>query len=152
MIVLCTNCNASYTIPDEKAPNKRMVATCKKCQHKIVIEPDPVFEPIPGITGPHTTEPSKQAIETFNNLLMIDFPKLRSMPEDRYAFWKIFLPGSEGGYKTRPNKRKVRLLRAIDPILNGLLFENEKVLFIETATARSAFDILLVSRWFAGMV
>lgn len=150
MIVVCTHCNASYTIPDEKAPKHRAVATCKKCQHKIVIEPDPVIQPVPGLGGVHPSEPSQQAIETFTHLLLADFPKLRALSVDRYAFWKIFLPGPGGGYKNRPNKLKVKLLGAVDPVLDRALIEAEKVLFVAGALARSAFDVLLINRWFTG--
>ena len=150
MIVVCIHCNASYTIPDDKAPKHRAVATCKKCQHKIVIEPDPVIQPVPGLGGVHPSEPSQQAVETFHHLLLADLPKLRALSVNRYAFWKIFLPGPEGGYKNRPNKLKVKLISAVDPVIGRVLNEDEKVLSVAGAVARSPFDVLLVSRWFTG--
>jgi len=39
VMVSCPSCNTSYRIPRTRVPQKRGVATCRKCGGKIVIEP-----------------------------------------------------------------------------------------------------------------
>lgn len=37
--IICPSCNISYKIPTTRIPQKRAVATCRKCGGKIIIEP-----------------------------------------------------------------------------------------------------------------
>lgn len=40
MEIVCGNCNAKLSVPDEKIPrDQRVSLTCPKCQHKVFIEP-----------------------------------------------------------------------------------------------------------------
>jgi len=37
--IICSSCNSRYKLPYTKIPQRRIVATCRKCGAKIVIEP-----------------------------------------------------------------------------------------------------------------
>ena len=96
MKVVCPTCNTSYNVPNDKIPQgRRIVAACKKCGAKIIIEPSAESKPdystqAEPVSGPTIPSIPKRAPST-----TMDTGEFQFMPETNefkgYAgFWKRF--------------------------------------------------------------
>jgi hypothetical protein len=153
MKIICPKCNTIYNVPSDKMPKTRTVATCKKCGEQIVIEPDLTTQP-----QPHTTPPTSSASypspptaertrEHASMALFVDYPELKGLPPDKFGLEEILSPNKKGGYKSRQNKLKVKVLKAVADILEKLLRDGEKVMRIGKGTAYYPVELLLGNGW-----
>lgn len=153
MKVICQKCNTVYNVPSDKTPKTRAVATCKKCGEQIVIEPGLATQP-----QPHTTPPTPSASypspttaertrEHASMILFGDYPELKVLSPDKFALEEILSPNKKGEYKSRQNKFKVKVLKAVADILEKILRDGEKVMRIGKGTAYYPAELLLGNGW-----
>ncbi len=141
MKIICPQCNASYNIPNNKIPKKRAVATCKNCGGKIVIEPSAESHVEPLIPSEKVSvhhPDSSTAMETNQstaNAIFQDYPDLQDLSLEKFDFNEILSPKRAGGYKSRKNKFKVKILKAVSEILDKILKDGEKVVQTGKGTA-----------------
>ena len=63
MRIICPRCNAAYTLPEDKIPERRAVGRCKRCGAEIVFNPGATPSTGPGFEGLGTSSPAQQAPE-----------------------------------------------------------------------------------------
>ena len=140
MQIVCPTCNAAYTIKDSKIPQKRSVATCKKCSGKIIFTPQkPAINKTvmaPPEPKPAQTPPKKTGLNTKNVLAVSEaYPELRALNTERFHVETIFLPDKKGRYKNRQNDFRMKVLQAVQSTLKKGLGENEHVMKVAKGTA-----------------
>ena len=147
MQIICSNCNTSYNIPDNKIPAKKSFATCKKCGNKIAIDPvqtDHTEQSIPPEPPPQQPE-QKPVIEKTEILadqqMSADYPELKKLSAEKYDLEEILTRNKKGGYKNRKNRLKVRILNTVSDKLDKILSKDEKVLHIGKGTAHYPAEI-----------
>jgi len=149
MRVICPQCNAIYRIPSAKVPKKKAAAVCKKCGALIMIEP---LEPAAGdtivpsevVSGslPHSsTAPPNTG--TSERGVFGDYPELAGLSSAKFDFGEMFTPNKKGGYKSRKNRFKVKILKAVYDILDKMLEDGEKAMRIGKGTAYYPAEIFL---------
>ncbi len=150
MKVPCPTCNTSYTISEKKIPQgKRGVAACKKCGSRIVVHPDlhddpmleqasPASASLSNVLQNRSMRPSNQGISP----MLMDYPELQSLSLEKFELATIMPPNKHGGYKSRRNKIRVKVLMAVHAVLSKILQDGEKVMCIGKGTASYPFEIL----------
>ena len=154
MNIVCAQCNTTYTLPDQKVPAKQAVASCKKCGGRIVIEP-----------GSSRTDPNSLEMETdvsgANHEagitaagdrgrpagLLEDYPELADYAPSAYGFDDMLSRNKKGGFKSRRNTFKIKILKSVKPMLDRMLKEGECVLRIAFGTAYYPLEIFLGNGW-----
>jgi len=154
MITVCSQCNATYKISDRKISSKEAVATCKKCGDRIAIKPDSPPEVPENLEidynygPPSTGKPIQpQVASTHPGTLITDYPEVGDYSPKYYSFGDIFKLNKSGGFKSRHNKFKLKLLSAVKEILEKMLVENERVLQIAAGTAYYPAEIFFGNGW-----
>jgi len=149
MRVICSQCNASYTLPPHKIPKNRAVATCKRCGWRIVIDAPSTPEVEHRTTFPagasHYPPPSG-AVEgqhVQREAILAVYPELRNLPSEKYALGEILAPNRKGNYKSRKNKFKIKVLRSVDYLLGRMLKDGERVVRVGKGTAYYGAEIFL---------
>jgi hypothetical protein len=74
--------------------------------------------------------------------LLMDYPELRSLNMDKFELTEIFSPNKKGGYKSRKNKFKAKVLMAVHEVLGKLTQDGEKITRIGKGTANYPFEVL----------
>ena len=74
--------------------------------------------------------------------MLMDYPELQSLNMEKFELTEIFSPNKKGGYKSRKNKIKVKVLMAVHDVLSKLLQDGEKVTRIGKGTASYPFEVL----------
>jgi predicted Zn finger-like uncharacterized protein len=153
MKVICPKCNTVYNVPSDKIPKTRAVATCKKCGEHIVIEPGLATQPEP-LADPPTSSASYSSSpiasrprEHASMALFVDYPELKGLSPDKFGLEEILFPNKKGGYKSRQNKFKIKVLKAVSDILEKILRDGEKVMRIGKGTAYYPVELLLGNGW-----
>ncbi len=154
MKIVCSQCNATYKIPDKKVPEKRAVATCKKCGGRIAIEPGlsrsdslalelnsdgPQPKPTTGITAPSG--------KSHPGTLLEDYPELADFSPSAYQFHDILPINKKGGFKNRRNTYKIKILKSVKTLLDRMLEDGECVQHIAFGTAYYPLEIFLGNGW-----
>jgi predicted Zn finger-like uncharacterized protein len=153
MKVICPKCNTVYNVPSDKIPKTRAVATCKKCGEQIVIEPGLSAQPEPPTTPTASSvpypppSPAERPREFKSMALFGDYPELKGLSPDKFDLEEILSPNKKGGYKSRQNKFKVKVLKAVSTILEKILVEGEKVTRIGKGTAYYPIELILGNGW-----
>ncbi len=144
MDIICTYCNATYTIPDHKLPPKKSAAKCKRCGNRIIIEPPSAgIQPDPVVAYPLRRSHRQAPPIPQHDRDMIDaFPEITDYAPGRYAMSEILKPNRKGSYRTRLNKLKLKILTVVKPTLDQLLKNDEKVMRIAAGTAYYPIEIL----------
>ncbi len=156
MQVICPMCNAEYKVATNKSPGKPVQATCRRCGGKFLIEPSvgqsmtPSAEMVadvapstpPGSESNWTTS-TRRDLSGSELALLDEYPELQELRSDKLNFEEIFTPNKKGSYKTRRNKFKLKILKAIDETLDEMLQSDEEVLRIGKATAYYPAEIFL---------
>ena len=152
MNIVCSQCNATYTIPDKKIPAKRATAKCKNCGGRITIEPGsdrPAGlstaadhpQPIPGAGG------ADRSGKGHPGTLLKDYPELADFVPSVYAFGEILSKNKKGGYKSRRNTFKTKILKSVKTVLDKVLADGERVRRIAFGTAYYPLEIFLGNGW-----
>ena len=161
MEIICPTCNSSYKIADNKIPpGKRIATTCRRCGGKIVIDtrPGPVrdegvqAEPVAG-SAPPPPEKTAPAISTEaagpdTMAILADFPELQDLDPVQFVLEQILKPNRKGGYKSRRNKHKVKILKALHDPLTKILGENERVMGVAFGVAYYPAELFFGNGYF----
>ncbi|MDF1593410.1 MAG: zinc-ribbon domain-containing protein [Desulfobacterales bacterium] len=150
MNIVCPTCNASYTIPDHKIPaGKTASATCKKCGKKIAVSsvsktpPDrPAPAPTPAVAAAAAKVPEASRTGT-DAAIFTDYPELQTLSPEKFVLNEIFIQNKKGGYKSRNNKFKLKIIKAVSGILPRMLQDNESVVRIAKGTANYPVEVFL---------
>jgi predicted Zn finger-like uncharacterized protein len=154
MNIVCSQCNATYKILDKKIPSKKAAATCKQCGGRIAVEPGSPPE-VPekleidyNYGPPSAGKPIQlQVAATHPGTLLNDYPEVGDYSPKYYSFGDIFNLNKSGGFKSRHNKFKLKLLSAVKEVLEKMLVENERVLQIAAGTAYFPAEIFFGNGW-----
>ena len=145
MEIICRQCNATYTIADHKVPRQKAAAACKRCGHRIVIDPRPATDQAttqPADPSPALARAAAPAPAAHERSLVDAFPEIANFHPARYAMSEIMPPNRKGRYQTRLNKLKLKILKVVKPTLDGLLKKDEQVIRIGGGTAYYPAEIL----------
>jgi len=140
MQIICPTCNASYSLKSSKIPRKRAVATCKKCGGKIVVGPEQKATEItvpPAVSSviPPTPSPVTKPWGPTSVAVFEAYPELRDLDTERFRFEEMLSPDKKGAFRTRQNKLKLKIFRAVHDVLQKALRDDERVLRIGKGTA-----------------
>jgi predicted Zn finger-like uncharacterized protein len=154
MVIVCSQCNATYKISNKKISSKEAVATCKKCGDRIAIKPDippevPEKLEIDYDYGPPSAgKPVQlQAAAAHPGTIINDYLQVVDYAPKYYSFGDIFKLNKSGGFKSRHNKLKLKLLSAVKEVLEKMLVENERVLQIAAGTAHYPTEVFFGNGW-----
>jgi predicted Zn finger-like uncharacterized protein len=134
MEIICPSCNASYNIPEKKFPSSKAVAQCKKCGGNITIDSGKVASSNgAGVTPtglqPDTPKsPPVPPAEPRLREIFEAYPELQALAGEKFDLTAILTPTKKGSYKTRRNKFKVRILKAVFDKANRIFNDGEKVM------------------------
>lgn len=137
MEIVCSQCNATYRFPESRIPDRKASFACKRCGHRVTIEPPAKTRKNQVQTAPqpgqrpdlsHTAQAQHKAIA-------LEFPETTDFAPQHYALGQLLTPNKKGRYKTRLNKLKLKLLGAVQAPLEALLEQDEQVLHVAAATA-----------------
>jgi len=135
MKVVCTNCNATFSIPENKIPKKRMSAKCKKCGGQFVIEPGMAkpFEDAGENVSASLPEPkpglATASKESARKAILLDYPEHQDLFSEKLALEEILAANKKGGYRTRDNSFKLKVIKATCDELEKILKEFTALLF-----------------------
>lgn len=154
MIIVCSQCNVTYKISDKKISSKEAVATCNNCGVRIAVKPDsppdvPANLEIDYNYGPPSAGKPihSQSATTHPGTLVNDYPEVGDYTPKYYSFGDIFKLNKSGGFKSRHNKFKLKLLSAVKEVLEKMLVKNERVLQIAAGTAYYPAEIFFGNGW-----
>lgn len=155
MQIVCPVCNAQYKVASDKMPEKAVQTACKKCGGSIVVEPrvgqDVILDAQigPDLTPAAAAEPGNRSLPTQGRdlspsvmTLMSEYPELQDLTSDKLDLREIFTSNKNGTYKTRQNKFKLKILKAVHGTLDRMLNNDEKVMRIGKATAYYPVEIV----------
>ena len=154
MNIVCSQCNATYTIPDTKIPEKRAVAKCKNCGGRIAIEPSAGRSAVGRIAGGADVSRSKAkpgsataSRSRHPNPLLEDYPELGDFPPSAYQFREILTRNKKDGFRSRRNKYKIKILKSVRTVLDRVLAKDECVHRVAFGTAYYPLEIFLGNGW-----
>jgi len=159
MKVICASCNAVYNIPERKMPAVKAVARCKKCGGTITVDPGKASSngrhaPLPGTPHPDSLTPSQDQqrpptpAETADLKKISDvYPETHTLSNDKFDLLAMLTPSKNGSYKTRRNKYKVRILKAVQDKVDQVLNHGEKVMRIGQGIAYYPLELFLGNGW-----
>ena len=150
MKIVCPSCNAEYNIPQSKIPAKKSAAACNRCGARIVFDPETnrtgpsdASEPAPEPTAPHRIAASVPAPAAALSAAYADYPQLRQMSAAQLDISQILTENKKGGFRNRKNKRKVKILRAVAPLLDKVLVRGERIMRVAKGIAYYPLELLL---------
>jgi len=149
MRVICPQCNAIYSIPRARVPKGKAAAACKKCGARIVIEqlrPAAADTLMPsGFASGNLADSSTAPLYngTSENQVFEDYQELAGLSSAKFDFGEIFSPNKKGGYRSRKNKFKIKIFKAVHDVLGELLEDGEKAMRIGKGTAHYPAEIFL---------
>jgi predicted Zn finger-like uncharacterized protein len=151
LVIICPTCNKDYKIPDEKIGKAAARARCKNCGQVMTIDPGgAVWAKGPEALATLPTGNEGPGVPTAHGVIM-DYPELRGLPHEKVAFEEVFSPTKGGGYKTRKNKFKVRILMAVSEVLNKIIKEGERVMRVGKGTAYYPAELFFGNGWLTMM-
>lgn len=150
MNVICPTCNQSYDIPNDRLPKGRARAKCKSCGETMLIEASGTVWAEPSVAPPAGFAKSGKGSVADHRVLM-DYPALQSLSPDKVAFDEVFSANKKGGFKSRRNRLKVKILMAVADVLDKLLKEGEQVMRVGRGTAYYPAEIILGNGWLTMM-
>ncbi len=128
MQIVCPTCNAAYKISESKIPEKGAKATCKKCGGKIVVKP--LASSVPTTPARPVPDTGQRPDNVSEMALFSDYPELRGFSAEKFDYQTILAANKQGGYKTRRNNFKLKILSAVHETLDKMLQQGEKVLCV----------------------
>ncbi|MGD9338028.1 MAG: zinc-ribbon domain-containing protein, partial [Syntrophobacterales bacterium] len=139
MQIVCPVCNAQYKVASDKMPEKTVQTACKKCGGSIVVEPrvgqDVILDAQIGSDfAPATSDDSgnrslpSQARDLSPSVMTLisEYPELQDLTSDKLDVGEMFTSNKNGTYKTRQNKFKLKILKAVHGTLDRMLNNDEK--------------------------
>jgi predicted Zn finger-like uncharacterized protein len=149
MRVICPQCNAIYRIPSAKVPKGRAGAVCKKCGTLIMIEPlrpaaaDTIMPSGFASGSPPDSSTIPPYKGTSENEVFGAYPELAGLASAKFDFGEMFAPNKKGGYRSRRNRFKIKIFKAVHDVLGELLEDGEKAMRIGKGTAYYPAEIFL---------
>lgn len=80
-------------------------------------------------------DPSSSTKSDADKSILIEFPELTVPAYSKCNLTEILTPNKKGGYKTRRNKFKVKILKAVGHMLNKVLVQDEQILRVAQGVA-----------------
>lgn len=163
MKITCPSCNAVYSISKGKLPAAKALATCKRCGGSIVIDPGMTVSNGKAASTPGTRRPESVTPPPVQQRLPMStgadelkeisdiYPEVHALSDDKFELPAILTPTKKGSYKTRKNKYKIRILRAVQDKVERILNDGEKVMRIGKGTAYYPLELLLGNGWLTMM-
>jgi predicted Zn finger-like uncharacterized protein len=163
MKITCPSCNAVYSISKGKLPAARTLTTCKRCGGSITIDlvkavPDGRTASASGRNHPDsvTPPPVQQGLPMSTATAALKeiadiYPEVHALSDDKFDLPAILTPTKKGSYKTRKNKYKIRILRAVQDKVGQILNDGEKVMRVGKGTAYYPLELLLGNGWLTMM-
>jgi hypothetical protein len=149
MRVICPQCNAIYSISRTKVPKGKAAAACKKCGTRIIIEPlRPAAADARMPSEFSSGSPPNSSIAPpyhgdSENEVFRDYPELAGLSSAKFDFGEMLSANKKGGYRSRKNKFKIKIFKAVHDVLNELLEDGEKAMRIGKGTAYYPAEIFL---------
>ena len=142
MNITCPQCSSSYTLPDDCIPKDRKSSVnCRKCNQKILLK-HPASQQIDnGDNGTqhNLTGDLKEIViqdETATGQQIFSaYPELRNLNADLLQFDEILEKAAEGGYVSKKNTFKIKIIKSVHNVLGNILYDNEQVLRVGKGTA-----------------
>ena len=150
MNVICPTCNKGYNIPDEKMPKSRAKAKCKNCGETMLIEASGTVWAEPSVASPSAFA-DRGTASAVEHRILVDYPELQGIPQDKVAFDEVFCPNKKGGYKSRRNRLKAKILIAVSEVMAKLLKEGERVMRVGKGTAYYPAELIFGNGWLTMM-
>ena len=149
MKILCSQCNATFTIKDTNISHaKTTTVACKKCGGRIVLEPGcgqtgKMTASVNNPTMPLTSKASPaKPVEILNV-----YPQLRDLSHQKFAVREILTPNKKGDFKTGHNTFKVKIIGAVKELVGKMLRKDEVVLRVAAGTAYYPVEIFFGNGW-----
>jgi hypothetical protein len=79
------------------------------------------------------------------------YPELQSLSPNKVAFDEVFAANKKGRFKSRRNRLKVQILKAVADALDNLLNQGEQVMRVARGTAYYPAEILFGNGWLTMM-
>jgi hypothetical protein len=149
MNVICSQCNASYRIPESRIPDRRASFPCKRCGERVIIEPPAAVggDQVRQAKPPSRPPEAVHAPSAHSSAIAGEIPEVTAFAPDKYALDHLLLPNKKGLFNTRLNKLKLRLLEAVQETLDQLLDRDEQVMHIAGATAYYPAELIFGNGW-----
>lgn len=172
MNITCPECGKLHKLPKDHQPERKSVAKCKKCDATMIINPQTPsndqtpsesqkFDVLPTDNGDDNQEkealsPSEEpepesANRDINNDsgkttakddIYTTFPEIKQLSPEKFVFKKIFSATGKKGYRTRENRLKLKIIKAVHDILSTkILQEDEQVMGLAKGIAYHSFEI-----------
>ena len=145
MKVACNSCKTEYNIADEQIADKKIHARCNKCGETFAINPGGktreqmivTLDSSAVVTSPVQEEEivAKACAISTDHPLFTAYPELLDLSGEKFDLPEIFSPDKKGNYKSRRNKLKVKILKAVSEKVVKLLDDDEKVLRVAKGAA-----------------
>ena len=156
MQIICPTCNAVFRIPANKLPQKKILTACRKCGGKIVVDSTPGeqwAQTMPAEAYPlAAASPSEQKVQSNTSsrawteaelALVNDYPELRELNSQNFDYGEIFTPNKKGTYKSRQNKLRAKVLKAVHAVAGKMLRDGENVIRVGKGIAYYPSEIFL---------
>ena len=147
MNIVCKQCNASYTVPESKLPDKNFAVKCKKCGYRILVERVPSSAGTRAVSHAGPARPGGKTTAPVASDLTATYPELEPFSPDRFDLTAIFTADKKGRYKSRKNKFKLKILVAVAPAIEAILEDGERVRHIAWGTAYYPLEIFFGNGW-----
>lgn len=149
MNIICPQCNVTYRFSEKQIPDRKASFQCKRCGTRIMVGPEVTDKsgPAPGDASGQQVPQTTRASGVHKSALLKEFPEAAAFAPHKYDLNHLLAATKKGRYKTRLNKLKLKLLGAVQPVLDRLLSEDEQVLHLAGASAYYPAEIFLGNGW-----
>jgi hypothetical protein len=173
MKIICTQCKATYSIPESRIPDRKAFFKCKRCGQRLVVEPiaaikrNPTPQAEPRRQRPDATQappaapaapaapvapaasaaPATPAPSAQGSALAAEFPEITAFAPETYDLDHLLPANKKGKFKTRLNKLKLKLLGTVQGTFDRLLDRDEQVMRIAAGTAYYPAEVIFGNGW-----
>lgn len=149
MKITCPQCNASYNIPEDRMPHRNAAFTCKRCGKRVVLNSEAPAQTLsnkPSVSQKQGT-PASTSGERHPAAILRDLPEATILSPEHFALEQMMPPDKKGGYKTKGNKLKLKMLSPIREHVAQILIPGEKVVCLAGAIAYYPAELFFGNGW-----